>query len=44
MQEVLAVTNPAVIDVDVSEAYTNKFVEQLDEMGFLEQWGLTIEE
>jgi ABC-type nitrate/sulfonate/bicarbonate transport system substrate-binding protein len=44
MQEVLAVTNPAVTEVDVSEAYTNEFVEQLDAMGFLEQFGLTIEE
>lgn len=44
MQEVLAVTNPAVLDVDVSEAYTTEFMEQLAEMGFLDQWGITIEE
>ncbi|HVR32626.1 MAG TPA: ABC transporter substrate-binding protein [Acidimicrobiia bacterium] len=44
MQETLAATAPAVADVDVSEAYTNRFVEQLDELGFLAQWGLTIEE
>jgi len=44
MQEVLAVTNPAVLDVDVSDAYTTEFVEQLDEMGFLAQFGITIEE
>ena len=44
MQETLAATNPAVTDVDVTEAYTNRFVEQLDELGFLAQWGLTIEE
>jgi ABC-type nitrate/sulfonate/bicarbonate transport system substrate-binding protein len=44
MQEVLAVTAPQVIDVDVSEAYTNEFVEQLDALGFLDQFGITIEE
>jgi ABC-type nitrate/sulfonate/bicarbonate transport system substrate-binding protein len=44
MQEVLAVTNPAVVDVDVSEAYTTSFVEQLEELGFLDQFGITIEE
>ena len=44
MQETLAVTNPAVIDVDVSEAYSTRFIEQLDELGFLEQFGITIEE
>ena len=44
MQETLAVTNPAVTEVDVSEAYTTRFVEQLDELGFLEQFGITIEE
>jgi len=44
MQEVLAVTNPAVADVDVTDAYTTKFVEQLDDLGCLEQFGITIAE
>lgn len=44
MQTVLAETNPAVSDVDVTEAYTTQFVEQLADMGFLDQLGLTIEE
>ncbi len=43
MRDVLAETNPAVADVDVTEAYTTQFVEQLDEMGFLEQLGVQIE-
>jgi ABC-type nitrate/sulfonate/bicarbonate transport system substrate-binding protein len=44
MQAVLSVTNPAVADVTVTDAYTNEFVEQLDSMGCLEQFGITIEE
>ncbi len=44
MQEVLSVTNPAVIDVTVTDAYTTEFVEQLDSLGCLEQFGITIEE
>ena len=44
MQTVLAVTNPAVEDVDVTEAYNYDFVRQLDDLGFLDQFGITIEE
>jgi hypothetical protein len=29
--------------VDVADAYTTEFVEQLEEMGFFDQWGITIE-
>jgi ABC-type nitrate/sulfonate/bicarbonate transport system substrate-binding protein len=43
MQETLAVTNPAVSDVDVADAYTNEFVERLAEMGFFDEWGITLE-
>lgn len=44
MQTVLAVTNPAVLDVDVTEAYDYGAISQLDELGFLSQFGITIEE
>ncbi len=40
MQDVLSVTNPAVLDVTVSDAYTTRFVDQLEELGFLENLGL----
>jgi ABC-type nitrate/sulfonate/bicarbonate transport system substrate-binding protein len=39
MQDVLSVTNPAVLDVTVSDAYTTRFVDQLEEMGYFEQMG-----
>lgn len=41
MQEVLAATNPAVMEVDVTEAYTTRFVDQLFDMGFPDQFGIT---
>lgn len=40
MQEVLGVTNAAVLDVTVSDAYTTRFVDQLEEMGFLDDLGI----
>lgn len=44
MQVTLAETASAVMDVNVADAYTTRFVEQLDELGFLAQFGITIEE
>ncbi|MDH3463957.1 MAG: hypothetical protein OEM32_10075, partial [Acidimicrobiia bacterium] len=40
MKEVLKGTNPAVADVDVTEAYTTRFLDQLVEMGFFENLGI----
>jgi NitT/TauT family transport system substrate-binding protein len=39
MQDVLSVTNPAVLDVTVSDAYTTRFVDELEEMGFFDEMG-----
>lgn len=44
MQTVLAETTPAVADLDAHEAYTNDVVQRLDDAGFLEQLGVTIEQ
>ena len=41
MQDVLSVTNPAVLGVDVNDAFTNEFADQLEEMGFFTDMGIT---
>jgi NitT/TauT family transport system substrate-binding protein len=38
-QEVLAVTNEAILDVDPNDMFTNEFLEQLEEYGFYEYIG-----
>ena len=42
MQDVLSVTNPAVLDVTVSDAYTNEFADELAERGFFDEMGIDI--
>jgi NitT/TauT family transport system substrate-binding protein len=42
MREVLKGTNPAVVDVDVTQAYTTEFIDQLVDLGFFEQMGIDV--
>jgi ABC-type nitrate/sulfonate/bicarbonate transport system substrate-binding protein len=39
-KEALEVANPAIADVPSEDAFTNEFIDQLDQLGFLDQLGI----